>query len=259
MKKITLLPLIFMGFIGFCQKTTGVITLNSNTSASISLDESNSLVTLMMTGPNDRWFALQFGSFDGGMESGTDVVYWNGSILVDARHNGIGSAPTPDPINNWTQVSNLNNTPSNGLRTIVYTRPFDTGDENDYVFEFENSTIDLAYAVMNSATFLLQYHGSGTNRGVILNVPMSDLSVKDFTLNSSEIYPNPSNGHFTIMTKTNLEKVTIYSHTGDKIRSIDVRDNSESVELSIMGLQTGIYLIELQNSSDKSWKKIIIN
>jgi hypothetical protein len=117
----------------------------------------------------------------------------------------------------------------------------------------------LAYAEMNSATFTLQYHGGGTNRGVNLNVPLTDLSVDDFSLNATEIYPNPSNGSFAIKTKTNLEKVTIYSQTGSLIKTIEVNDFSETVELSVNGLQSGIYLIELQNKTDKSWKKIIVN
>lgn len=259
MKKITMYALFLIGSMGFAQKSTGVVTLNANMATTLSLDQNSALVTLTLIGPNDRWFALQFGSFSGGMEPGADVVYWNGSILVDAKHNGIGSAPTPDPTNNWTQVSNLNNTPSAGLRTLVYTRPFNTGDANDYVFNYADATIDLAYAEMNSATFVLQYHGGPPNRGVNLNVPLTDLSVDDFSLNATEIYPNPSNGSFAIKTKTNLEKVTIYSQTGSLIKTIEVNDFSETVELSVNGLQSGIYLIELQNKTDKSWKKIIVN
>ncbi|GGD29323.1 T9SS type A sorting domain-containing protein [Flavobacterium orientale] len=259
MKKITFYVFLLTGCLAFSQKSTGVVTLNDDMEATLSLNQTNSLVTLTLVGPNDRWFALQFGSFTGGMQPGTDVVYWNGSILVDAKHNGIGVAPTTDPVNNWTQVSNTNNSPSAGLRTLVYTRPFNSGDTDDYLFNYSDVTIDLAYAVIETATFTLQYHGGPPNRGVYLNVPLTDLSVTDFSLNATEVYPNPSNGNFSIKTKTNLDVITIYSQTGALIRTISVNDPSENIEVTVNGLQSGIYFIELKNKTDKSWKKIIVN
>jgi LEA14-like dessication related protein len=36
-------------------------------------------------------------------------------------------------------------------------------------------------------------------------------------------------------------------------------NNSDAAEINIKGLSTGIYLLELVNANEKSWKKIIIN
>jgi hypothetical protein len=71
------------------------------------------------------------------------------------------------------------------------------------------------------------------------------------------IYPNPSNGLFTVKAKSALKMINIYAQTGSFVRSIHVTD-SESMEVNVEGLATGIYLIELQNDTDKSWKKVII-
>ena len=257
MKKTTLILLSLFTLVGFSQqKTTGLLNLSSNTTATMLLDSPSQTVTLTLTGPNDRWFALQYGSFNGGMESGADLVYWNNVTLVDADHNGIGSTPTNDTTNNWVLVSNTNNSPSTGLRTLVYTRAFNTGDATDYVFNFADNDIDLAWAKMSSATFALSYHGN--NRAVLLNTPLSTLGVEDFSLNSAQIYPNPSNGNFTIDSKSEMQTINVYTHTGSLVKAIDAK-GSDSLEVNVEDLQTGIYLLEIKNGSDSSWKKIIIS
>lgn len=257
MKKITLLLFLFLTFVGFSQqKTTGLLTLSSNTTAILLLDSPSQSVTLTLTGPNDRWFSLQYGSFNGGMESGSDLVYWNNVTLVEADHNGVGSTPTNDTTNNWVLVSNTNDSPSVGLRTLVYTRSFNTGDPTDYIFNFADNSIDLAWAKMNSATFALAYHGN--NRAVLLNTPLNTLGVEDFSLNAAQIYPNPSKGNFTITSKTAFQIVNIYTHTGSFVKSIEV-DYLDTLEVNVDSLQAGIYLLELKNETDSSWKKIVIS
>lgn len=255
--KITLLLVLIAAFANAQQKSTGLVTLSTNMSATLLLDSGTSLATLTLTGPNDRWFALQFGSFAGGMESGADLVYWNNVTLVDARHNGVGVTPTNDATNNWTITSNLNNTPSAGLRTIVATRAFNTGDVNDFTFVFANKSIDLAWARSGSASYSLANHG-GTNRGVLLDRTFT-LGAESFSLKDSQLYPNPNDGDFTITTKTYLTKVNVYTITGAFVKTIEVEENSENVEVNISGLESGVYLLELQNDIEKFWKKVIVN
>ena len=254
--KITLL-FTLLSLSGFAQqKSTGLITLSTNMAASLTLDNSTSMVTLTLTGPNDRWFALQFGSFTGGMQAGTDVVYWNNVTLVDAIHNGIGSAPSVESSNDWIVISNTNNSPSAGLRTLVYRRAFNTGDSNDYPFNYSDANIDLAWARSNTAVYSLSYHGSA-NRGVFLDVATT-LGVDKFSLNNSQVYPNPTSGDFTVKTQTYLTKVNVYTIMGSFVKTIEVDENVDNAEINIKGLSTGVYMIELQNDTDKSWKKIIV-
>ncbi|WP_353149489.1 T9SS type A sorting domain-containing protein [Flavobacterium sp.] len=257
-KKITLLFILIAGLTNAQQKSTGIIALGTNMTANMTLNNANSLVTLTLVGPNDRWFAVQFGSFAGGMQAASDVVYWNGTTLVDAVHVGIGVAPTTDSTNNWTLVTNTNNVPATGQRTLVYTRPFSTGDSNDYTFNFANNTLDIALAKHQSASFTMANHGSSSsNRGVSLDVSLV-LGIDDFSLNAASIYPNPSKGNFTITTKTFLKSVDVYSINGALIKSYKVEDSSENVEFNISDLPSGVYLLELKNDSEKTWKKVII-
>lgn len=255
MKKITFLALMFSCLSGFAQqKSTGVVNFFSGLSASLLLDNSNTTATLTINGPSDRWFAVTIGSFSapGAMAAGNDVVYYNGTTLVDARQNGQGNTPIVDAVNNWTVMSN---TVAAGTRTIVATRPF-VGDGTDYTFNFSNTGVSLAGAHADSAILAtLQYHGS--NRANMGNVGLT-LGVDDFSLNATQIYPNPSKGDFKVKTRTALEKINIYSQTGAFIKTIEV-GSEEEAEVNVSGLQTGVYLFELQNSTEKSWKKIIVN
>ncbi|WP_395045300.1 T9SS type A sorting domain-containing protein [Flavobacterium sp.] len=254
--KITLLLTLLSCAVFAQQKSTGLITLSTNMAASLTLDNSTSQVTLTLTGPNDRWFALQFGSFTGGMQAGTDVVYWNNVSLVDAIHNGVGIAPSVESANDWIVISNTNNSPSAGLRTLIYRRAFNTGDSNDYTFNYGDNNIDLAWARSNTAVYSLAYHGA-TNRGVLLDIATT-LGVDKFSLNNSQVYPNPTSGDFTVKTQTYLTKVNVYTIIGAFVKTIEVEDNAENAEVNIKGLSTGIYMIELQNDTEKSWKKVIV-
>jgi hypothetical protein len=110
---------------------------------------------------------------------------------------------------------------------------------------------------MSSATYGLAYHG-GANRDVTLDRTFT-LGTESFSLNDSQLYPNPSNGSFTILAKTNLTKINVYTITGGFVKSIEVTDNAINTEINVSGLETGVYLLELQNDLEKTWKKVIVN
>ena len=126
----------------------------------------------------------------------------------------------------------------------------------DYTFLNDSSSIPIIYA--EGSTTTLAYHS--TNPHAAQTLTRTVLGVPDFSLNASSIYPNPSKGDFTVITKTNLKMINIYSQTGVFITSIKVdATDSKNLEVNAKGLSKGIYLIELQNESDKTWKKVIID
>lgn len=166
MKKLLLLTALLAGAAGtYAQsKATAVVSLTTGMTAKLELNSATSTATLTFTGPSDRWFALQLGSFTGtgGMQEGADVVYWNGTTLVDAVHNGVGAVPTVDT-NDWTSSSTVSGT----TRTIVATRAFNTGSSDDYTIVYADANIDFAWAKASSATNTINNHGG--NRGYDLN------------------------------------------------------------------------------------------
>ncbi|PZR19951.1 MAG: hypothetical protein DI539_12275 [Flavobacterium psychrophilum] len=167
MKKLLLLTALLAASAGaYAQsKATAVVNLTTGMTAKLELNNATSTATLTFTGPSDRWFALQIGSFtnSGGMQDGTDVVYWNGTTLVDGNQNGLGSAPSADATNDWTSSNSVSGT----TRTIIATRPFNTGSADDFTFVYSDINIDFAWARGSSATNSLITHG--TNRGYSLN------------------------------------------------------------------------------------------
>ncbi|WP_395049179.1 T9SS type A sorting domain-containing protein [Flavobacterium sp.] len=253
-RTFTFLILIF-SLMGFSQqKSTGDVFFLAKLTANLTLDNSNSTATLVIKGPSDRWFAITFGSFadPGAMDAGNDIVYFNGTTLRDATHNGQGVPPSNDAINNWTVTSN---TVLSGIRTLIATRPF-VAEATDYTFNYSDTSISLAGAHGNTASNTLANHFA--NRFNAGSVALSSLGVDDYSLNATQIYPNPSKGEFMVKTKSNLEKINIYSQTGAFIKAYEVNNSNDSVEVKINGMQAGVYLIELVNEKEKTWKKIVV-
>jgi hypothetical protein len=262
MKKTTLLFFAFLSVVGFAQqKSTGNISLlgDGSITANLTLNNTTSVATLVLSGPNDRWFALKFGYTGHPMTSGVDGVYWNGTTLIDGTEGGFAGLGT-DAVQNWT-ISAGGSTLSGGVRTITATRPFNTGASSDYVFVYANTTISLAEAKGANPNYTMNSSNQhcGTCRETNTAVPLTILGVEDFSLRASQVYPNPSNGEFLVKTKTTLEKINVYTQTGSFVKTVEVKDVSDAVEINITGLQTGIYLIELVNDNEKSWKKVIVN
>lgn len=162
-KSLLLFLLVFSQWSFSQTYTTGVVNLSSTAglTMSVKLDISTN-VTMTLTGPSGRWFALGFGA--SAMTAGTDVVGVHASGLLpnfDAYLTG-NFAPTTDALQNWTITSDQ---VTSGIRTIIATRALNTGDANDYTFTAGTGTISLIWARGNTASFSYAYHGG--NRGIV--------------------------------------------------------------------------------------------
>ena len=253
MKKITILFLTLVCFSGFSQsKSTGIINLTSNMTASLTLNNTTSKVTLVLTGPSDRWFALGLGVVSGfSMASGDVLVYT--TSLSDRNYGGYAS-PSIDASQDWTTVSD---NAMLGIRTLTLERSLTNSDSNDFQSPYASTnSISLAWARSNSASTSLSNH-QGTNRG--FSTGNFTLSNNEFSLESASVFPNPSNGNFTLKTNVELTSINLYSQTGAFVKEIKFNSDSKEIEIALNGLSSGVYLLELKNDSEKSWKQIIIN
>ena len=247
MKKTYTLFLLLISILGFSQFTTGSVSLTAN--RTITIDTNATMVTLTITGPNTTWLGIGFGG--GSMSSVTDMFIWSASANRDYTPSGGLSSPSADPAGSqsWTITSD---TVSGTTRTVVATRSLVSA--GDYTFLNNNSPIDIIYAQGGTSTNL-GYHSSNPHSAATLQ--RTALGVEDFSLNASSIYPNPSNGTFNVSAKTALSEINIYSQVGALVKTIKV-DKTDATEVSVAGLQTGVYLIELKNDSEKSWKKVVV-
>jgi hypothetical protein len=246
MKKITFL-LLFVGVSTFGQFTTGIVNLTAT--RTLKIDTNATTATMTLTGSNTRWLAVGFGG--NSMSTVTDMFIWNSTADRDYTPSGFQSSPSPDLTESWTILSD---DVVGVTRTIVATRPLVSAGD----FTFLNNTSSINIIFNQGTSDVLAYHGNNpTERGPRI-LTRTALGLEDFSLNATQIYPNPSNGDFMIKTKTGLDKINVYSQVGTFVKTIMV-NNADAVEVNIKDLSSGIYLIELVNASDKSWKKIIVN
>ena len=167
MKKSTLLLALLLLFIlpaSFAQTyTTGVVNLSSTAGLAMSAKiDVTTQVTLTLTGPSGRWFALGFNASS--MTNGTDVVGVHSATTLsafDCKLTGF-AAPVTDAQQNWTITSDVVNA---GIRTIIATRALNTGDANDYIFPANPTSISLIWSRSSTASFSYSNHG-GSNRGI---------------------------------------------------------------------------------------------
>jgi photosystem II stability/assembly factor-like uncharacterized protein len=72
------------------------------------------------------------------------------------------------------------------------------------------------------------------------------------------IYPNPSNGIFTVAQSTQINSVEVVNMLGETVYSS--KGNAENKkEINLSGLPQGIYFIKVNNENQSQVKKIVIN
>lgn len=247
--KTRLLTAIFMciATFSFAQFTTGTVDLIGS-NRSIKIDTDATKVILTLTGPSTVWLGVGFGGTS--MSSVSDMFIWNASSNRDYTPSGNRSQPSADAAasQSWTIESDV---VVGATRTVVATRALISSGDNTFLND--NSTIPIIFAEGFSTSL-----GSHNTRGA-RGLTRTTLGLENFSLQAASVFPNPSNGSFKIKTKTGLNKINIYSQIGAFVRTIEVTDNSDNVEVQVEGLQTGVYLMELTNKSEKSWKKVIVN
>ena len=251
MKKIYIAIALFVGLnVSMAQtKSSEIQTLNSLMTLKIDKNSSNSTVTVTLTGPDNKWFAIGFNAT--GMSSGTDCLYYDTSF-VDAKITGQG-APQPDSdnTNNWT----VSNTIVGTTRTLVLTRGF-VGGTGDYEFLYDANTLNIIWAYGTSSS--LNQH-SNTNRGS--TALGFTLGVNDFAaLDKITIAPNPSNGVFAISknNQTTISKVTIFDINAKVLKVIDSELDLEAIQIDLSKFSKGVYFMEITNETDKVVRKIIL-
>jgi hypothetical protein len=253
MKKIYLM-LIIVGMINvsFAQKTTGVVNLGSLMTVKFDLNNATTKVTMTLTGPSDKYLAVGLDAVD--MSSSSDYVIVNSATTV-GDYTGVAdyAAPIADA-NNWTIVTN---NVVGSTRTIVATRAFNSGDAADYVFNYASSGLNLIWAYGPDFNVNNEHLDKGATTATF-----SLLGIKNFSaLDSINIYPNPSNGVFTLTKNSAVEisKIRVYDTNAKLLKEIDAKQANQNGTINVSELSAGIYFMEISNDTDKTVKKLLIN
>ena len=212
--------------------------------AKFTLDSATSKVTLVLTGPSNKWSSVGIGTASS--TTSGDVFVYNTSVT---ENNNLSTNTNEE----WNTISN---TVAANKRTVTLERTLTNSDLND---------LQLAYDTTNSIDFVWSRSGvaastTTTNRGNLTAKFTTTLGVDDISLKEEAlIYPNPTSGELFIMTQTNLSKINIYSQTGALVKTISIIDTSNHNKVNVNDLPKAIYIFELQNETDSIFKKVILN
>ncbi len=77
------------------------------------------------------------------------------------------------------------------------------------------------------------------------SILIETLEIATFTLNRNSLYPNPSNGTFTINCKTS-SRISIFNQLGICILNKEIQEGINTIELK----EPGVYLIKTENSKE---------
>jgi hypothetical protein len=244
-KKITFLLLFLVSTFGFSQsKSTAIIALNADMTAKFTLDSATSKVALVLTGPSDKWSSLGIGT-SSSTTSG-DVFVYTASVT--------DNSPSTNPNGEWNTVSNI---VVSGKRTVTLERMLTNSDLNDLQLAFDTTnSIDVVWSRSGSAIAT----APNPNRGSTIAVFSATLGVDAVSFYDEVLlYPNPSSSEVFIKSKTNLSKVMVYSQTGALVKTVKISDNSNEIKVNVNDLPKALYIFELQNDAEKTWKKVLVH
>lgn len=256
-KSYLLLATLALMNISFGQtKSSGVVTLKTGTNlmtVKIDLNQTTSTATITLVGPSTRWFTIGFNATT--MASNTDCFTSSGTTLLDQYLPGGHQEANDDTTNNLTVVSNA---VSGTSRTIVATRKFNTNDSEDYTFNFASNSLNIiwAYGPSNTIDPTVEHSSFGTK-----GLTFATLGTENFSsLEKLNIYPNPSNGIFTITknSTTQISKIKIFDTNAKLLKEIESDTNNQENAVDLSSFTKGIYFIEISNNEDKVIKKIIL-
>lgn len=235
-------------------KSTGVVSLRTGTDLTtikIDLNQATSTATLTMVGPSSRWFSVGFNTTS--MTSNTDVFTSAGTQVIDQVLPGGQIAPNTDTTNNLTVVSN---TVSGTSRTVVVTRPFNTGDSKDYTFNYASNSLNIIWAFGPDTNISNEHDRFGSKA-----LTFTTLGTEDFnSINDIVVSPNPSSGIFTISKNSSIQisKVKIFDTNAKMLKEINVERFDTNNTINLSELSKGMYFMEISSKEDKVVKKVMI-
>lgn len=245
MKKLLLISSLVLATTVSAQFSSGVVTLGS-TGMTVKLDTTPTTATITLTGDSNSMLGLGFGS--SGMANGADGFIYNSTSSRDYTFGGF-TAPSADPVQDWTQTSN---TISGSTRTVVATRSL-LGGTGDFAIPNAAGTINIFYA-RTSGGQSIAYHGA--SRGYVSLNMVASLGTNDLLAESKKVslYPNPAKSTVNFKNADKIKSVDIYESTGRKVKTVKL----ESESINVSDLKSGSYYLEITlNDGTLSFEKLI--
>lgn len=255
MKFETLLVALLVTSYSFSQVwSTGEVTLTGAFSVQFDVDQTNNLVTLTMTGPQDKYLAVAPGVSSGNAMGnfGDDVIVYNSNGLQDRHMTGSKSKPSLDSSSDWTLVTSddLPNDPN--LRRVVATRVINSGDSNDFDFPTNQTALPILWAHGSSLTF----SGHQNRGGVVAQLTLSNENV---ALNNFKLIPNPTSDIFLIEFNKPVElaKLNVFDVMGKLVYEDQINSKSKVINTNLW--PSGFYIVKVEASNYSHIKRLVKN
>ena len=248
MKKITFILTFLMASYGFAQNvSTGVVTLTPGFTVQFDVNGSTEKVTMTMVGPSDVWLGVALNNNLGNSmgTGGEDVILYDSTGLKDRNLTGAQNAPNIDDSQDWTQMSN---TESDNVRTIVATRALNTGDSKDYVFTTATTSLPMLWA--KGSSLVLNYHAS--RGGAAATLGTTTIALPEFN-----VYPNPTAKELNVQFPASIKEanISVYSVLGTLIFQSNMGKLNTKINTSEWN--TGVYLMNISTPQFSQTKRII--
>ncbi len=106
--------------------------------------------------------------------------------------------------------------------------------------------------------FVFHSDSSVNQTGVVVDdflISGTNLATTNFELSKLALYPNPSNGIFTIAAgNISIDTIDLYDMTGKKI---DFKTNKEQTIIDLSSVSDGVYFVKITSDNQSTTKKII--
>lgn len=117
--------------------------------------------------------------------------------------------------------------------------------------------VNQSYTATENGNYALQITTNGCiDTSDCIVISGLGLGLDDLTANESiTVYPNPSNGNFTINSETPLKNISVANLTGQIVYSSTIDKNSLTIDLSEM--KNGVYILKLEGENVQFTHRII--
>lgn len=145
---------------------------------------------------------------------------------------------------------------------FVYDGSDTTANLIDFFTE-NNFTTETIETSTGAVTFYFKSDVATVKEGLVIHWSCSPIIVnlEDIkTVNSIQIFPNPSNNYFNISSEfTDISEIKIYDVLGKIVleKNVDINENTDNILIN-HNLQEGLYLVKVISDSTLYSKKIIV-
>lgn len=165
----------------------------------------------------------------------------------------------PNNLNEWSEISNNNSPGDRRMFLTVDLEDLAPSQETnvDYVILFSrgnnlNNILNVQYLDYLS-DMAKNYYNQNLAESACLFYDQT--SVVETLKNELLVYPNPSNGSFTLQKgMIEIQELNLLDELGRKIKTLDV--NSQSFQLN---LPKGVYFLEIQSANNRMREKVVVN